>query len=122
MWLNEHKIIKKSILVIALFSLVVGLFFTFFNNKNNFLKISKNQNESRNLASAVIGFCNWGYTGPKVFHCRGKKYIYGTAVCGLKTYNDLFCEDRYYKSGSECEADNSPDTVDCYKKLQQWSF
>lgn len=64
-------------------------------------------------------FCNWGFTGPGIFECRGKRYAHGTTVCPSGTYKNIFCEERLSTSGRACQADQSPDTVACRQQFQQ---
>ena len=81
-------------------------------------KISKKEDTGRNPANAN-DFCNWGFAGPKQFQCRGKKYLYGSVACSSGIYSSVFCESKYHNSGRDCSADNSPDTIACYKQMQQ---
>ena len=104
--------IAKKTLSIILLSFLLSC------TTNNKKKLSENQEESRKPASSNE-FCNWGFAGPKYFKYRGKTYVYGSVACASGIYSDIFCEERYSKSGQNCVADNSPDTIACHQQMQR---
>jgi hypothetical protein len=60
------------------------------------------------------GFCNWGFDGPKIVVCNGKRFCAGVAACRNKIYHNLFCAEEFCESGKACAADESNSTVQCY--------